>query len=154
MTLVGIGVLLIGVAFVILAFFIGHVLNNLAGVLDGMDKSMQRLPDQLDDIFKETGNLIQEGNRSISDVNDKLGQLSPLFYIAGDVGNVTRKFTSSLVDVTESVKSKTEGAQEVTGKNNLGGLYGSFALGYYWLQKRKQQKQVKREGATSDEQEK
>ncbi|MBM7601833.1 uncharacterized protein YoxC [Virgibacillus halotolerans] len=153
MTLVGIGVLLIGIAFVILAFFIGHVLNNLAGVLSGIDKSMQRLPDQLDDIFKETGNLIEEGNKSLADVNDKMEQLSPLFYIVGDVGNVTRKFTSSLVDVSQSVKSKTDGAKEVTEKNNLGGLYGSFALGYYWLQKRRQQKQVKREGVTSDEQE-
>lgn len=150
MTLVGVGVLLIGVAFVILAFFIGHVLNNLAGVLGGIDKTMQQLPEQLDDIFKETGNLIEESNHSIADVNDKLEQLSPLFYIVGDVGNVTRKFTSSLVDVTDSVKSKTDGAKDVTEKNNLGGLYGSFALGYYWLQKRRQQKRAKHEGEATD----
>lgn len=150
MTLVGVGVLLIGIAFVILAFFIGNVLNNLAGVLGGIDKTMQQLPEQLDDIFKETGNMIEEGNNSLADVNDKLEQLSPLFYIVGDVGNVTRKFTSSLVDVTESVKSKTDGAKDVTEKNDLGGVYGSFALGYYWLKKRKQQKRAKREGETSN----
>lgn len=153
MTLVGVGVLLIGVAFVILAFFIGNVLNNLAGVLGGIDKTMQELPTQLDDIFKETGNLIEESNNSIADVNDKLEQLSPLFYIVGDVGNVTRKFTSSLVDVTESVKSKTDGAKDITEKRNIGGVYGSFALGYYWLKKRKQQKQANREGTAADGQE-
>lgn len=153
MTLVGVGVLLIGVAFVILAFFIGHALNNMAGILNGVDKTIQQLPEQLDDIFKETGNLISESNHTIADVNDKLQQLSPLFYIVGDVGKATRKFSSSLVNVTDSVKSKTDGGKEVAEKNHLGGLYGSFALGYYWLQKRRQQKQSKHEGVSPDEQE-
>lgn len=152
MTLVGIGVLLIGVASVILAFFIGHVLNNLAGILNGVDKAVQQMPGQLDDIFKETGNMIGESNNTLADVNDKLQQLSPLFYIVGDVGNATRKFTSSLVDVTDSVKSKTDGGKGVAEKNDLGGLYGSFALGYYWLQKRRQQKRAN-EGASSNGQE-
>lgn len=154
MTLVGVGVLLIGVAFVILAFFIGHALNNLAGILSGIDKTVQQLPDQLDDIFKETGNLISESNNTIADVNDKLKQLSPLFYVAGDVGNVTRRFSSSLVDVTNSIKNKTVGGKEVAEKNHLGGLYGSVALGYYWIQKRRKQKQNQDEGVSPNDQEK
>jgi len=149
MTLIGIGVLLIGVAFIILAIFIGHVLNNLAGVLQGMDKTVQQLPEQLDDIFKETGNMISESNHTLADVNDKLKQLSPLFYVAGDIGNVTRKFSSSLVDATDSIKSKTEEASETGEKNKLGGIYGTFALGYYWFKKRKQRKQE--EGAPDNE---
>lgn len=154
MTLVGVGVLLIGIAFVILAFFIGHALNNLAGILSGIDKTVQQLPDQLDDIFKETGNLISESNNTIADANDKLKQLSPLFYVLGDVGNVTRKFSSSLVDVTDSIKSKTEGGKAVAEKNNLGGLYGSAALGYYWLQKRRKHKQAENEGVSPNVEEK
>ncbi|WP_249872594.1 DUF948 domain-containing protein [Oceanobacillus saliphilus] len=145
MTLVGIGVLLIGVAFIILAIFIGHALNNLAGVLSGVDKTVQQLPKQLDNIFKETGNMISESNHTLADVNDKLHQLSPLFYIVGDVGNATRKFSSSLVDVTDSIKTKTDGGKEVSDRNKLGGLYGSFALGYYWLKKRREMKEAKGE---------
>lgn len=145
MTLVGIGVLMIGIAFIVLAIFLGHVLNNLAGVLGGLDKTVQKLPDQLDGIFKETGNMISETNNALADVNDKMKQLSPLFYIAGDLGNVTRKFSSSLVDATESIKAKTEGAKEVSGENKLGGAYGTFALGYYWLKKRQEIKKAKGE---------
>ncbi|WP_087975103.1 DUF948 domain-containing protein [Oceanobacillus rekensis] len=147
MTLVGIGVLLIGLAFIILAIFIGHVLNNLAGVLRGIDKTVQQLPNQLDDIFKETGNMISESNNTLADVNDKLHQLSPLFYIMGDVGNATRKFSSSLVDVTDSLKTKTDGGKHVSADNKLGGLYGSFALGYYWLKKRRDLKTAQGESA-------
>jgi len=145
MTLVGIGVLLIGVAFIILAIFIGHVLNNLAGVLAGIDKTVQQLPKQLDNVFKETGEMISEGNNTLADVNEKLHQLSPLFYIMGDVGNVTRKFSSSLVDVTDSIKTKTEGGKEVAEDNKLGGMYGTFALGYYWMKKRQEMKKAKGE---------
>lgn len=151
MTLIGIGVLLIGVAFVILAVFIGHALNNLAGVLGGIDKTVQQLPNQLDGIFKETGNMISESNNTLVDVNDKLHQLSPLFYIMGDVGNATRKFSSSLVDVTDSLKSKTDGGKDVSADNKLGGLYGSFALGYYWLKKRKEMKKAQGDHTNGNE---
>ena len=148
MDLTGIGVILIGAAFLLIAIFIAHMLNNLAAVLRGVEKTVERLPEQLDNVFKETGELIGESNNSLKDVNDKLKQLSPLFYIAGDVGNVTRKFSSSLVDVTDTLKKKTNDSKEITKENNFGGLYGSFALTYYLLKKRKQ---AKAEGASSDE---
>ncbi|RLL39948.1 DUF948 domain-containing protein [Oceanobacillus piezotolerans] len=140
MTLVGIGVIIIGIALLILAIFIGHALNNLANVLKGVDKTVERLPNQLDDIMKKTGDMISESNNTLADVNDKLHQLSPLFYVVGDVGNVTRKFSSSLVNVTESAKVKTESGVNAKDKNKLGGAYGTFALGYYWLKKRKERK--------------
>lgn len=145
MTLIGIGVIIIGVAAIILAIFIGHALNNLASVLSGVDKTVQKLPEQLDGIFKETGDMIHESNQTLADVNDKLQQLSPLFYMVGDVGNATRKFSSSLVDVTDSVKARTEAGRDIADKNNLGGLYGSFALGYYWLKKRREMKREERD---------
>ncbi|MEC5425981.1 DUF948 domain-containing protein [Virgibacillus sp. C22-A2] len=150
--LMGIGVLIIGIAFLVMAFFIAHTLYNLAGILRGIEKTVEKLPNQLDDVFKETGNLIHQSSNTIADVNDKLKQMSPLFYIVGDVGNVTRKFSSSLVDVTDSIKSKTDNGKEIAEKNKLGGVYGTFALGYYWLQKRKQLRQADSEGANSNEQ--
>jgi len=149
MTLVGVGVLLIGIAFLVLAIFLGSTLHNLAGVLGGIDKTVQQLPKQLDDVMKQTSNIIQESNHTLADVNEKMEQLSPLFYIVGDVGNATRKFTSSLVDVTDSMKEKSETGKELSEKNNLGGIYGSFALGYYWLKKRQQLKEAKAEGEFS-----
>lgn len=141
MTLVGVGVLLIGVAFLVLAVFLAHVLNNLAGVLDGVDKTIQQLPGQLDEMLTETSNIIRESNQTLADVNLKMEQMSPLFYIVGDVGNATRKLTSSLVDITDSMKEKTEAGKGIADTNKLGGIYGSFALGYYWLKRREQLKQ-------------
>ncbi len=146
MTLVGVGVLFIGIAFLILAIFLGSTLHNLAGILGGIDKTVQQLPKQLDDVMQETGNIIRESNHTLTDVNEKMEQLSPLFYIVGDVGNATRKLTSSLVDATDSMKEKSETAKGLTEKNNLGGVYGSFALGYYWLKKRQQMKKENAEG--------
>nr|WP_164218860.1 DUF948 domain-containing protein [Virgibacillus sp. YIM 98842] len=145
MTLTGVGVLLIGIGFLVIAIFIAHALQNLAGVLKGVEKTMDRLPDQMDTIVKETGELMSESNKTLADVNDKLKQLSPLFYVVGDAGNISRKFSSSLVNITESLKEETGEAKEVTDKNKLGGLYGSFALGYYWLQRRREAKREKNE---------
>lgn len=145
MTLTGVGVLLIGIAFLIIAIFIAHALQNLAGVLKGVEKTVDKLPDQMDTIVKETGELMNESNKTLADVNDKLKQLSPLFYVVGDAGNMTRKFSSSLVEMTDSLKEGTGEAKDVTDKNKLGGLYGSFALGYYWLQRRREAKKAKDE---------
>jgi uncharacterized protein YoxC len=145
MTLTGVGVLLIGIAFLIIAIFIAHALQNLAGVLKGVEKTVDRLPDQMDTIVKETGELMNESNKTLADVNDKLKQLSPLFYVVGDAGKISHKFSASLVDMTDSLKQETGEAKDVTDKNKLGGLYGTFALGYYWLQRRREAKKSKNE---------
>ncbi|WP_100012731.1 DUF948 domain-containing protein [Lentibacillus sediminis] len=148
MTLTGIGVLIIGIAFLVLTIFIANTLQNLAGILSGIEKTVDKLPEQLDDVMKETGNLINESNNTLADVNDKMQQLSPLFYMVGDVGNVTRKFSSSLVDVTETLKTKTDASKDTSNKKDLGGVYGSVALGYYLFKRRRK---AKREGADTDE---
>lgn len=137
MTLVGIGVIIIGVALLILSIFIAHTLNNLANVLKGVDKTVEQLPEQLDGIMKQTGEMISESNQTLVDLNDKVRHLSPLFYVIGDVGNITHKFTSSVANVTETLQTKTEEAKDVAKENKIGGLYGTFALGYYWLKNRK-----------------
>lgn len=138
MSLAGLGVLIIGFAFLVLAFFLAKTLSNLASILDGIDKTVEQLPNQIDEMVKETTSLIQHGNETLVDVNEKLRGLSPLFYIVGDMGEASRKLSSSLVDVSSSLKNKT--ADDIRPKRQklLSGAYGSFALGYYWLSKRKE----------------
>lgn len=140
MSLAGLGVLIIGFAFLILAFFMAKALINLASVLDGVNKTVEQLPDQIDEMVKETSSLIQHGNETIVDANEKLKSLSPLFYIVGDMGEASRKLSSSLVDVSSSLKSKTTGEDNSKKQKFLSGAYSSFALGYYWLRKRKELK--------------
>jgi len=139
MDLTGIGVLLIGIAFLILAIFLAKVLNNLGNVLGGVGETIEQIPEQLDNIMNETGNLIHHSNETLSDVNEKLGTLTPIFHIVGDLGETTRKFSSSMVDVTASAKKKIDiSADEETQNKRLGGIYGTIALGYYSWQKKKE----------------
>ncbi|MBM7554163.1 DUF948 domain-containing protein [Thalassobacillus pellis] len=149
MDLVGIGVLIIGIAFIILAIFLAKVLVNLSKVLSGVNKTVQKLPDQLDDVMKETGQLLNKSNDTLADVNEKIRTLSPLFYIVGDIGESSRKLSSSLVDVTMSWKKTTSEGKETAHRQDLGGLYGAVALGYYFTQKRKALKDMTQERLSS-----
>lgn len=143
MDFTGIGVLLIGIGFLILSIFLAVILSNIASILGGVNKTVGQLPEQLDQMFDETGKLLKNSNDTLSDVNEKLGTLTPLFHIVGDVGESTRRFSSALVDASNSVKTKaTEGGQEAQDKK-IGGLFGSTALGYYLLKKGKDQKESK-----------
>ncbi|RYG72817.1 DUF948 domain-containing protein [Lentibacillus lipolyticus] len=106
MSLTGIGVILIGVALLIIAVYAAWTLNNLANVLRGMEKTVEHLPDQLDDLFRETGTALNQTNQTISEVNDKLRTLSPLFYLVRDVGEASRKLTSPLARFSASMNKK------------------------------------------------
>lgn len=145
MDLTGLGVLFIGIAFLVFAIFLARVLNSFANVMDGVGKTVEELPKQLDTILNETGNLIHHSNNTLLDVNEKLGTLTPLFHIVGDIGESTRTISSSLVDVTAAMKKKRDKKQDEPTKNKrLGGIYGSTALGYYLLQKGKELTKGKR----------
>lgn len=140
MDLTGIGVLLIGIALLVLAIFVARVLNNFSSILSGVDKTIEQLPDQLDSILAETGNLIHNSNNTLADINEKLGTLTPLFHIVGDVGESTRTLSSSLVDLTASAKDKMDGVDPDKQDKRLGGLYGTAALGFYAMRKSKEAK--------------
>lgn len=131
MSLTGIGVLLIGIAFLILSIYIARVLISTATIIKGVGRTVEQLPEQLDDILNETGQMLQNTNATLADVNEKLGTLTPLFYIAEDVGETTIKLTSSINDFSSSIKKKTESTEEETRNKRLGGVYGAAALALY-----------------------
>ncbi|MEK3934588.1 DUF948 domain-containing protein [Sporosarcina sp. FSL W7-1349] len=140
MGLTGVGVLLLGAGFLVLAIFIAKVLNHFSSILEGVNETVDRLPDQLDEVLAETSEMIRHSNDTLADVNEKLGTLTPLFHVAGDVGETTRKLSSSLVDVAEAAKSKVVDIDEEKRNKRLGGLYGTAALGLYAARKRKEAK--------------
>ncbi|ASK61584.1 general stress protein [Virgibacillus phasianinus] len=140
MSLAGLGVLIIGLAFLLLALFLAKALNNLASVLDGVDRTVEQLPNQIDEVLKETSVLIRHSNDTIADVNEKLKGLSPLFYIIGDVGESSRKLSSSFMDISTSLKNKSAAVGDPVDHKYLSGLYSTAALGYYWLRKGKKLK--------------
>ncbi|SFL52987.1 DUF948 domain-containing protein [Salibacterium qingdaonense] len=147
--LVGISVLIIAIAFAVLVIFLARTLHNLTNVLGGVNKTVEKLPDQLDDVMKETGVVIHNSNETLLDLNEKMRTLNPLFYILGDAGEASRKLSSSLVDMTDSMKKNTDEAKEKADNRDLGGLYGGAALVYYLFQKRKALKGFKEGNETS-----
>lgn len=140
MDLTGIGVLLIGIALLILAISCAQILGNIASILKGVDQTVEKLPEQLDEMFDETGKLLHNSNNTLADVNEKLGTLTPLFHIVGDVGESTRRLSSSLVDVSKATSSKMDNGEPVQQQKKLGGMFGSTALGYYLFKKGKEEK--------------
>lgn len=142
MSLSGIGVLLIGAGFLVLAIFLARVLNGVAGTLVGVNKTLDQLPDQLDGILGETGQLIRHSNDTLADVNGKLGNLTPVFEVVGDLGDTTRNLTASLHNVTDATKRKVENADEDNRNKSIGGIYGTAALGYYAVRKGKSMKKT------------
>jgi len=147
MVLVGIGVIIIGIAFLILSIYLAYTLKNFAGVLNGVDNTVQRLPEQLDDIVKQSSELLGESNKALADTNKKLEQLSPLFYTMGDLGNVTHHFSSSLVEKTEAWQARAANEEDGEKQDKAGSAYGKFALGYYWFKRRQK---AKRENAAKE----
>ncbi|RSL30977.1 DUF948 domain-containing protein [Salibacterium salarium] len=149
MDLLGISLLIIAIAFALLVIYLIKTLNNLSSVLNSLDKTMDKLPDQLDEVMKETGVVIHNSNETLLDLNEKMRSLTPLFYILGDAGEASRKLSSSLVDVTMSMKKNTDEGKENAQKKDLGGIYGGVALAYYLFQKRHALKNMKEGKQTS-----
>ncbi|WP_010529089.1 DUF948 domain-containing protein [Lentibacillus jeotgali] len=116
MSLTGIGVVLIGIAFLVIAVYAAWTLNNLANVLRGIEKTVEQMPQQLDDIFRETGQMLNHTNVTISEVNDKLHTLSPLFYMVNDVGEMSRKLTTPLARFSMNKRQKTDSKSETNEK--------------------------------------
>ncbi|MFG6146763.1 DUF948 domain-containing protein [Halobacillus sp. B23F22_1] len=142
MDYLGIGVLIIGIVFAIVSIFLIKTLNNLANVLKGVDKTVVKLPDQLDQVMSQTSDVLNTSNDTLADVNEKIKALSPLFYIVGDIGESSRKLTSSLVDATASMKKNTSSGETKVKEKDVSGLYGAVALGYYLTQRRKALKEA------------
>lgn len=150
MDYLGIGVFIIGIAFAIVSIFLIKALNNLAGVLKGVTKTVDQLPGQLDSVMSETSNVLHNGNDTLADVNEKIRALSPLFYIVGDIGESSRKLTSSLVDMTHSMKQSTHEGEQKINEEGWRGVYGALALTYYLIQKRSALKTVQVKSQTNE----
>ncbi|MCA0971319.1 DUF948 domain-containing protein [Halobacillus litoralis] len=146
----GIGVFIIGIAFAVVSIFLMKALNNLAEVLKGVTKTVNQLPEQLDSVMSETSNVLHNSNDTLADINEKVRALSPLFYIVGDIGESSRKLTSSLVDMTSSMKESTHEGEKRVHEEGWRGIYGALALSYYLIQKRNALKTVQIKSQTNE----
>src|SRR5699024_12376424 len=79
--------------------------------------------------------ILKTSNQTLQDVNEKLHSLSPLFYIANDIGEASHKLASTLTDASKTFQENTAETKQVIQRENLEGLYGGAALGYFLWKK-------------------
>ncbi|SDI55745.1 DUF948 domain-containing protein [Natribacillus halophilus] len=138
MDLLGIAAIIAALAFAVLVIYLARALGNLTNVLAKTEVTVEKLPEQLDGITKETGTVLHNTNETLLDVNEKIATLNPLFEMVGDAGEASRKLSSSLVDMTASFKKESHEANDTSQQKGLSGFYGLAAFIYLLRQKRKE----------------
>lgn len=129
---IGIGILIIGLALLILSIVLIKPLFKLAGVLGSVQKTTDALPQHLGDLTSQATNAITTGTDTLHKVNSQIEKLTPLFTMVGDVGRATNKLSSSISKKVNKVDGTMEDRPSVT----LEGFYGLIALIYLLFKKK------------------
>lgn len=132
----GIGVLIIGITFTVLTLFLIKPLRKLSESLDGVKQTTERLPHMLDDLSKQTSDVLQSSNVMIANVNEQVKELSPIFHIIGDTGEAARKLTIAALKKTNSFKTRTNDAAVFTNRENYEGIYGILSFMFFLSQRK------------------
>ncbi|WP_252503041.1 DUF948 domain-containing protein [Sporosarcina sp. Marseille-Q4943] len=131
----GIGVLIIGIALAFLTLLLIKPLRKLTDTLDGVRQTTDRLPQLVDDLSKQTTEVMQLSNETIANVNNQVKEVSPLFHIIGDTGEATRKLTLAALKKTNEIKTNTSHASDFTKRENYEGIYGILSFIFFLSQR-------------------
>ncbi|MFC4559630.1 DUF948 domain-containing protein [Virgibacillus kekensis] len=131
---IGIGVIIIGIAFLILVFLLIKPLNKLTGVIAGLKGTTDNLPQQVSDITSEVKTTISSTRDTLNQVTEQTKKLSPIFTIIQNAGEATRDLASHMAFLAEKMKSKSTSGSTFVERNNLEGIYGAVTLGYMMYQ--------------------
>lgn len=142
---IGIGVLIIGIAFAVLVVILIKPVRKLGDVLDGVEKTTNKLPDVLDDLTAQTSEVMHTGNSTIHNVNEQVQKLNPLFNIIEDTGQATRQLTLSALEKTNTLKAQTSSAATFTRREKYEGIYGILAFIFFLSERKKDIKKVSEE---------
>lgn len=138
----GIGVLIIGIALLVLVFLLIKPLTKLATVLDSVQETTDRLPAMLEETSKQTAEVFQKGNEALANANHQIAGITPLFRIVREAGEASRQLSSLALDKTMALKKNTSEAKTFAQRQRLQGFYGILSLFFYLFQKRKDIKQA------------
>lgn len=138
---IGIGLIIIGIAFMALVVFLIKPLNNLASVFSSLQKTTDQLPKTVEDITSKTTKTLDTSVDTLHQVNNQISELSPLFHIVGDAGRATNQLSSSMVNAVSDMKVNTQTGNDFATRKNLEGFYGALTLGYMLFQKNKEMKE-------------
>ncbi|NYF25444.1 DUF948 domain-containing protein [Sporosarcina sp. JAI121] len=138
----GIGVLIIGIAFAVLVIFLLKPIKKLSDVLASLQQTTDLLPEVLDDVTHQASDILQTSNATLGNVNEQVNEISPLFHIVGDAGEASRKLTSAALDKTNTLKEQTGSAKEFVRREKYEGIYGLLSFVFFLSQRRKEIKET------------
>jgi uncharacterized protein YoxC len=114
--------------------FLIKPIKKLTDVLENLKNTTEKLPESLVTITDQTTSVLQEGNKTIENLNDQVKELRPIFEIVGDVGEASQELTHSTLQKTIALKQKTSDAVEFTNRKQYEGLFGLLSMIYYLSQ--------------------
>lgn len=124
----GIGVLIIGLAFLLLVIVLIKPLSKITVVLNSLQKTTDTLPRTLTTLTEQTTTIMRTSNKTIENVNEKVTEISPVFKLVGDIGEASRVVTAKALDKTEAFKQQTSDTKALTQRKKYEGLYGLLSL--------------------------
>ena len=136
----GIGVLVIGIAFAVLVVILIKPLKNLGDVMENLKQTTEKLPNVMDDVTGQAQLVLNTSNETIGNVNQQVNEITPLFKIVGDTGEAARSLTQSALSKTNTLKDTTGNAANLTRREKYQGLYGFLSFLFYLQQNKKEVK--------------
>ncbi|WP_025784533.1 DUF948 domain-containing protein [Sporosarcina sp. D27] len=136
----GIGVLVIGIAFAVLVVILIKPLKNLGDVMENLKQTTEKLPNVMDDVTGQAQIVLNTSNETIGNVNQQVNEITPLFKIVGDTGEAARSLTQSALSKSKTLKENTGDAANLTRRKRYQGLYGFLSFLFYLQQNKKEMK--------------
>lgn len=124
---VGIGLIIIGLALLVLVGVLIKPLIKVSGVLSDMKKTTKDLPETVNELTTQVSEAMDTGVDTLQQINLQLKELTPIFYLVGDVGRATQQLSTNMVHAVEDFKKKE--TADFASRRNLEGLYGALTLG-------------------------
>ncbi len=138
---IGIGVLIIGVAFSALVIVLIKPLRKLTDVLKGVEQTTERLPKVLDDSATQAHEVFQNVNATLVNVNEQVQSVNPVLHIVKDAGEASQQLTAVALEKTLELKKNTTEAKEFTDRKRYQGFYGIVSFFFYLFQNKKDLKE-------------
>lgn len=135
----GLGVIIIGIALLGVAFLLVKPLRKLTEVLSGLQSTTNELPNQMADIMADTKNTLHSANGVLGQLNEQVDKLKPVFQIISSIGKSLQNLFSVMASINDEMKAKTN--NPMMSRYHLEGIYGVMALGYAIFQRQKATKQ-------------
>src|SRR5699024_7195974 len=132
---IGIGLIIIGLVLLALVVMLIKPLTKLSSALDDVKKTTKDLPETVNSITVQVNDGLSTGLDTLQQINIQLKELTPIFYLVGDVGRTTQQLSSKMVTVVEDFEGNE--STSFASRKNLEGLYGAATLGAMIFQKAK-----------------